>query len=84
MDERRVGFDDHTRLNRPGARGNRFGGALDLNEAHTTVAGYHESENSQFCSGESDGNVLFVITIARHHGTSLLACLDEGATSCNV
>jgi hypothetical protein len=63
VDEGRVGLDDHTGLDGPCAGSDGLGGALDLDETHTTVTGDHE---------------LLVIAVAGDGGAGLFAGLDEG------
>lgn len=67
VNEGRVGLDDHTGLDGPCARGNGLGGALDLDETHTTVTGDHE---------------LLVVAVAGDGGAGLFAGLDEGGAGC--
>lgn len=67
VDEGRVRLDDHAGLNGPGARGDGLGGALDFDQAHTTVTGDHE---------------LLVVTVAGNSGAGLFAGLNQGGTGC--
>lgn len=63
VNEGRVGLDDHTGLDGPCARSDGLGGALDLDETHTTVTSDHE---------------LLVVAVAGDGGAGLFAGLDEG------
>lgn len=68
VDERRVGLDHHAGLYGPGARGDRLGSALYLDQAHTTTSGNHE---------------LLVVAVSRDRRARLFAGLDEGRAGCS-
>jgi hypothetical protein len=68
VDERRVRLDNHAWLHRPRARRDWLGSPLHLDQTHTAVTGNHQ---------------LLVVAVSRDGASGLLACLDEGGTSCS-
>lgn len=63
VNERGTSLDHHSRLDRPGARRNRLGHPLDLDQTHSAVTSNHQ---------------LFVVTVSGDGHTRFLASLDEG------
>lgn len=69
VDERGVGFDNHSRLYWPRAGCHRLRSTLDLDQAHTTTSSNHQ---------------LLVVAVSRNGNSSLFAGLDERGAGCSM